>query len=189
MLPCLLTRICALMFVGVRVLGLQCFLWWICVSLLNYSPQITLKSCVQEESVNAFFSLPFLQEVIEKPKTSGRIKTTLDPNFYFRDPARRGRGRTGPRGGGPPREDRNSGGGNRRSFDENRKEGGRGGGRRDFDGGRKEFDGGRKEFEGGRRAFGGGGFGGGRGRGNNRKDRAPNVEDESDFPSLGSGAF
>lgn len=42
-----------------------------------------------------------VQEVIEKPKTSGRIKTTLDANFYFKDPARRGgRGRSGERGGG-----------------------------------------------------------------------------------------
>lgn len=113
--------------------------------------------------------------MIEKPKTSGRVKTTLDPNFYFRDPARRGRGRTsgpGGRGGGPPREDR-GGPGNRRSFDENRREGGRGG-RRGFEGGRREFDGGRR-----------GGFGGGRGR-SNRRDYAPNVEDESDFPSLGA---
>ena len=111
--------------------------------------------------------------MIEKPKTSGRVKTTLDPSFYFKDQARRGRGRTtgpGGRGSGPPRDDR---GGNRRSFEENRREGGRGGGRRDFDGGRREFEGRR------------GGFGGNRAR-NNRRDRAPNVEDESDFPSLGA---
>ena len=43
---------------------------------------------------------PVLQEVIEKPKTSGRIKTTLNANFYFKEPARRGgRGRSGERGG------------------------------------------------------------------------------------------
>ena len=32
--------------------------------------------------------------MIEKPKTSGRIKTTLNANFFFKDPARRGRGRS-----------------------------------------------------------------------------------------------
>lgn len=45
-------------------------------------------------------SLLHVQEVIEKPKTSGRIKTTLDASFFFKDPARRGgRGRSGERGG------------------------------------------------------------------------------------------
>lgn len=77
-------------------------------------------------------SLPYsLQEVIEKPKTSGRVKQTLDSNFFFRDPARRGgRGRSS---GGRPRGE------------------GRGEGRR---------------YRG------------------DRRDRAPNVEDKYDFPTL-----
>ena len=80
--------------------------------------------------VSLFFSF-FPQEVIEKPKTSGRVKQTLDSNFFFRDPARRGgRGRSS---GGRPRGE------------------GRGDGRR---------------FKG------------------DRRDRAPNVEDKSDFPTL-----
>lgn len=104
----------------------------------------------------------FFQEVIEKPKTSGRVKQTLDSNFFFRDPARRGgRGRTpgGGRGG--------RGGGFERRGEERRSEGG---------------------FE--RRGGGGGGFerrGDGEGRRYNRerRDKAPNVGDERDFPALG----
>ena len=41
-----------------------------------------------------------LQEVIEKVKTSGRVKTTLESHFFFKDPARRGRGRSGGGRGG-----------------------------------------------------------------------------------------
>ena len=98
------------------------------------------------------------QEVIEKPKTSGRIKTTLDPKFFFKDPSRRGgRGRGGP-GRGPPKD-----------FEGNRREGSReGSGRRPFG-------------DGGGRVGGGGG-----GRRGNRREKAPNVEDEGDFPSLGN---
>ena len=108
-----------------------------------------------------------MQEVIEKVKTSGRIKTTLESHFFFKDPARRGRGRSGGgRGGfeggrgGFDRSDRGDRGGD---------DGDRGGGRRFQDGGRGS--GGRGQGGGGRRF--------------NRRDRAPNVEDERDFPSLG----
>ena len=93
-------------------------------------------------------------------KTSGRIKTTLESHFFFKDPARRGRGRSG---------------GGRGGF-----EGNRGGG---FDRGGGGDEGGRR-FQDGGRGSGGRGQGGG-GRRFNRRDRAPNVEDERDFPSLG----
>lgn len=86
-------------------------------------------------------------------------------------------GGVGGRGAGSPREDRNVSGANRRGFDESRREGRGGGARREFDGGRRELDGNRR-----------GGFGGGNRGKNRRGDRAPNVEDESDFPSLGSGS-
>lgn len=92
-------------------------------------------------------------------KTSGRIKTTLESHFFFKDPARRGRGRSG---------------GGRGGF-----EGNRGGG---FD--RGGGDEGGRRFQDGGRGSGGRGQGGG-GRRFNRRDRAPNVEDERDFPSLG----
>ena len=101
-----------------------------------------------------------LQEVIEKPKTSGRIKTTLDANFYFRDPARRGgRGRSGERGG------RGGRGG----------EGGRGRGGRGE--GRGRGGEGRNRDE---------GVAEGRRYRSERRDhgKAPNVEDTLDFPTL-----
>ena len=95
--------------------------------------------------------------MIEKPKTSGRIKTTIDTTgFFFKDQARRGRGRT-PGGPGTGR------GVGRRSGEGEERRAGRGEDRR----GRGE-----------KRSFGGGG-----GR---RRDFAPNVEDEKDFPSLGA---
>lgn len=50
--------------------------------------------------------------------------------------------------------------------------------------GRSNFEGNRSGFE-GTRGSGGRGQGGGGGRRFNRRDRAPNVEDERDFPSLG----
>ena len=115
----------------------------------------------QSGTIYLYFCCTFhLQEVIEKVKTSGRIKTTLASHFFFKEPARRGRGRSG---------------------------GGRGG----FEGGRGGFDrgddGGGRRFQDGGRGSGGRGQGGGGGGGRrfNRRDRAPNVEDERDFPSLG----
>ena len=51
------------------------------------------------------------QEVIEKIKTSGRKVTPMEVSIHFKDPARRGRGRTA---GGPTgfrgNQDRRSGG-------------------------------------------------------------------------------
>ena len=109
-------------------------------------------------TLTLLFPPPISQEVIEKPKTSGRTKTTLDANFFFKDPARRG-GRGRERGGG---RGRGRGAG----------ESGRG---RD-EGGRSRDEGGRGREEGGRRFRGGG----------RRGDygRAPNVEDTHDFPNL-----
>lgn len=112
-------------------------------------------------------------------KTSGRVKTTIESHFFFKDPARRGRGRSGGGGSSGGRGNfEGRGGGGRSSFEGNR--GGFEGGR-DRDGGR--YEGGR--YEGGR---GSGGRGQGGGRRSNRRDRAPNVEDERDFPSLGGNA-
>ena len=103
--------------------------------------------------------------MIEKPKTSGRIKTTIDTTgFFFKDQARRGRGRT-PGGSGSSR------GTGRRSGEGEERRPGRGEDRR----GRGEDRRGRGE----KRSFGGGG-------GGRRRDFAPNVEDEKDFPSLGA---
>lgn len=149
----------------------------------------------QADHVHAF--CVHLQEVIEKVKTSGRIKTTLESHFFFKDPARRGRGRSGGGGGRGGFEGRGGGRsnfeGSRGGFEGNRdRDGGRYEGNRDRDGGRYESsrdrDGGRYEggrYEGGR---GSGGRGQGGGRRFNRRDRAPNVEDERDFPSLGGGS-
>ena len=49
------------------------------------------------------------QEVIEKIKTSGRKVTPVEVAIHFKDPARRGRGRTA----GRNNEDRRSSGGRR----------------------------------------------------------------------------
>lgn len=138
---------------------------------------------------------PGTREVIEKPKTSGRIKHTVDSNFFFRDPARRGgRGRGGgratrggfegdrpPRGGfdkdreRPPREgfdgDRPPRGGFDR--DRDRDQSSRGG--YDKDRPRGGFDRNRPprgNFEGGRRFN------------REKRDKAPNVEDETEFPAI-----
>ena len=114
-----------------------------------------------------------LQEVIEKVKTSGRVKTTLESHFFFKDPARRGRGRSGGGRGGFE--------GNRGGFERSDDGGGSGGG-----GGGGGGGGDRRRYQDGGRGSGGRGQGGG-GRRFNRRDRAPNVEDERDFPSLGGG--
>ena len=102
-------------------------------------------------SVNKCIHVLTLQEIVEKLKTSGREKTLLESNFYFRDVKRFTGGRGGGRGGavGGKREDRKSFGNERR-----------GGDRRSDD----------RRRPGGR----------------NRDRSQFNVEDEKDFPSLGT---
>ena len=129
------------------------------------------------------------QEVVEKYKTSGRVKTSLESNFFFKDISRRG-GATGGSGGrrddkrGPEDRDRRS---ERRQFEDRRgpDDRERRPERRQFEDRRGPDDNRdrrpdrrqsdeKRRYEDRRRP----------GRGRDRSNF--NVEDEKDFPSLGT---